>query len=141
PTASEFIGDKRSFAIVTGVADWLAREQRRSLPALETWAELSDALASMLHHQLHEVVQKAADPAAAKVRARQTLSRIGWRDSVRLIGAIADALEHHSPAAPLPAGPGGGNGGAGSAAAAAAAAADWRLRVRLLTSALLLIRS
>ncbi|CBJ48943.1 hypothetical protein Esi_0102_0029 [Ectocarpus siliculosus] len=70
PDRSDFLGDKRSFSMVKIAAHRLAGEKRKGWAVVNVVAEMCEALVSMLHHQLHEVVQKALEPRRSVVRRR-----------------------------------------------------------------------
>ncbi|CAN0057551.1 unnamed protein product, partial [Ectocarpus fasciculatus] len=110
PDRSDFLGDKRSFSMVKIAAHRLAGEKRKGWAVVNVVAEMCEALVSMLHHQLHEVVQKALEPRRSVVRRRDPglgrLSR-GVRGQMssdacdQTLRTLAPALESLFDVAPL----------------------------------------
>ncbi|CAM9110574.1 unnamed protein product [Scytosiphon promiscuus] len=108
--SSDFLGDKRSFAMVKIAAHRLAGEKRKGWAVVNVVAEMCEALVSMLHHQLHEVVQKALEPRRCVVRRRDPslgrLSRgvrgqMGYDACDQTLRTLAPALESLFDVAPL----------------------------------------
>jgi hypothetical protein len=130
-STSEFEGDSQSYRLILGMARYLANERRVLEPAaiVEYSSELCLALLSMLHHQLHEVVHKAADPGQSILRARKVPiagGRMGPDACRQLLSSIVAAMDHLFPIAAPP---------------AVSVAACSAVRMQLLTAAVLLLRA
>ncbi|CAM9533919.1 unnamed protein product, partial [Laminaria digitata] len=153
---SDFLGDKRSFAMVKIAAHRLAGEKRKGWAVVNVVAEMCEALVSMLHHQLHEVVQKALDPRRSVVRRRDPslgrLSRVvtgqmGYDACDQTLRTLAPALESLFDVAPLSRvldmdeGAGGVVGASNAISRATTISLCLRVRLRLLTAGLLLLRA
>ncbi|CAM9317779.1 unnamed protein product, partial [Ectocarpus sp. 13 AM-2016] len=155
PDRSDFLGDKRSFSMVKIAAHRLAGEKRKGWAVVNVVAEMCEALVSMLHHQLHEVVQKALEPRRSVVRRRDPglgrLSR-GVRGQMssdacdQTLRTLAPALESLFDVAPLSRvlDVDEGVGGvleANVISRATTISLCLRVRLRLLTAGLLLLRA
>ncbi|CAM9493985.1 unnamed protein product, partial [Chrysoparadoxa australica] len=133
---SEFSGDSRSFVMMKSVASKLAEEGRTGWAVAMVSMEMCEALVSMLHHQLHEVVQKAADPSRTRLRKRARSSRMKGGVVLSILQLVGTAMERLFPAvspslSDAPEGPG----------LAVARLLCVQLRLRLLTAALLLLQA
>ncbi|CAM9965320.1 unnamed protein product, partial [Sphacelaria rigidula] len=107
---SDFLGDNRSFVMMNICANRLAGEKRKGWAAANVVAEMCEALVSMLHHQLHEVVMKALDPRRSIVRRRDprlgrlssgTHGQMGPVKCDETLRLLAPALETLFDVAPL----------------------------------------
>ncbi len=126
-TSSTFEGDMQSFKIMCAVAEKLKSEKRTEEPSvIVTFCiELSTIMTSMLHHQMKEVVHKAAIPSHTILQPRPS-SHLEPNVCTDLLGTLSDAMDHLFVLAAPP------NVSLLSCAT---------LRLRLLTSATLLIRA
>ncbi len=126
-TSSMFDGDMQSFKIMRAVAEKLKSEKRTEEPSVIVafCTELSTIMTSMLHHQMKEVVYKAAIPSHTILQPRPS-SHLEPNVCMDLLGTLSDAMDHLFVLAAPP------NVSLSSCAT---------LRLRLLTSATLLIRA
>ncbi len=126
-TSSAFEGDMQSFKIMCAVAEKLKSEKRTEEPSVIVTfcTELSTIMISMLHHQMKEVVHKAAIPSHTILQPRPS-SHLEPSVCTDLLGTLSDAMDHLFALAVPP------NVSLSSCAT---------LRLRLLTSATLLIRA
>ncbi len=94
-TSSKFEGDMQSFSVMCAMADKLKSEKRSEEPAVIVTfcTELSTIMTSMLHHQMKEVVHKAAIPSRTILQSRPN-SHLGPNVCADLLGKLSDAMDH-----------------------------------------------
>jgi len=159
---SSFSGDFRSHAMVMHVAQALACENSEAMvpsgndsynndqhqTLVGTYsgavvaAEMAEGLVSMLHHQLHVVVEKASDPAMTKTEMRRSSRMFGTEKCAAMLHNIEGAARRLFKATePVLVNRGAARSGAEEKAKKAAYDLGCRMRLRLLTAAVLLARA
>ncbi len=94
-TSSKFEGDVQSYSIMCTMAEKLQSEKRTEEPAVIVafCSELSTIMTTMLHHQLKEVVHKAAIPSHTILQSRPS-SHLEPNVCTDLLGKLSDAMDH-----------------------------------------------
>ena len=145
---SNFLGDFRSHAMVNVVVKALANNNNYNNSTIGSFAfaivasEMAEALVSMLHHQLHVVVKKSAVPGKSQVRRRDNSRLYEPGECLNLLNNIELATDRlFKVTEPVRGGITGGTLAEVTKTQEEAFDMASRVRLRLLTAAMLIIRA